>query len=161
MTKMIKTILYATDLSESSLNVFQTALDLAKQYQAKLLFLHVVGPVNTTGAAAVNVYFPSGVLEELYRESMNEVMENVNKKMENLYKQELEDAMPGEEFQSYILEGSPAPTIIKTAEKMDADLIVIGSHSYSKLEKFLIGSVANKVINSLVKPVMLIPVASD
>lgn len=161
MSASIKTILYATDLSDHSSNVFQMALDLAKQYKAKLLFLHVVEPLGTTAAAAVNVYFPSGALEALYSQSMDEAYKNINKKMESLYKKKLEAVMPNEHFQSYIIEGIPASTIIKSAEKMDADIIVLGSHSHSMLDKLLIGSVANKVVNQSTKPVLLIPTKND
>lgn len=160
MSKSIKTILYATDINEGSSVVFQAALNLAKQYQAKLLFLHVVEPLGTTAAAAVSIYFPSGSLEEFYKQSMDEAYKNINMKMESLYKKKLEDELPGEQFQSYILEGIPAVTIIKTAEKMDADIIVLGSNSHSTLDNFLVGSVANKVINRSSKPVLLVPVKS-
>ncbi|MFT6388247.1 MAG: nucleotide-binding universal stress UspA family protein [Cellvibrionaceae bacterium] len=48
MSEVIKTILYATDFSDNSSRVFQMELGLAKQYQAKLLFLHVVEPLSAS-----------------------------------------------------------------------------------------------------------------
>ena len=50
------------------------------------------------------------------------------------------------EVESIILEGSPAVEIIDFAEKNDIDLIVMGSHGKSAIQRFLIGSVAEKVI---------------
>ena len=161
MSASIKTILYATDLSDNSSKVFEMALSLAKQYQAKLLFLHVVEPLNTTAAAAVNVYFPSGSLEEFQEKNMQEAYKNINKKMVTLYKEALEATLPGEEFQSYVIDGNPAATIIKSAEKMSADIIVMGSNSHSGIATFLLGSVANKVVNRSSKSVLLVPARND
>lgn len=42
--------------------------------------------------------------------------------------------------------GSPAGEIIEQAEKWNADLIVVGSRSRSKLDRFLLGSVAQRVV---------------
>ncbi len=161
MSKPINTIMYATDLCENSLNVFQFALSMAEQYKAKLLFLHVIEPLSTAAATAVNVYFPSGELEKLYNQSMDEAYKNINQKMESLYKETLEATIPGEEFQSFILEGVPDQVILKSAQKMNADLIVMGSHTHSALDKLLVGSVANKVVNQCAKPVLLVPTAKD
>ncbi len=50
------------------------------------------------------------------------------------------------EIESIILEGSPAVEIIDFAEKNDIDLIVMSSHGKSAIQRFPIGSVAEKVI---------------
>ena len=157
MSNTIKAILYATDLNESSLNAFRFALSLAKQYQAKLLFLHVVEPLNATAIAAVNVYFSSGALEGFYKKSMDEVYSNINTKMETLYRTNLDGVIPSENFQFYILEGMPASLIVKSAEEMDADMIAMESRSHSGVDKFIMGSVANKVASCSNKPVLLMP----
>ncbi|WP_428634419.1 universal stress protein, partial [Sedimenticola sp.] len=59
--------------------------------------------------------------------------------------------------QTLIVEGMPAPTIIKTADKMDVDLVVMGSHGHNTLENLFVGSVASKVVNRCSKPVLLVP----
>lgn len=159
MSDTIKTILYATDLSEKSLNVFQMALGLAQKHEARILFFHVIEPLNNAARASMGVYFPSGELERLYDESMEEAYNNINAQMEKLYKGELNKVMPSMEFQSFILEGVPDQVIVKSAQKMGVDLIVMGSHSHGALEKLLVGSVANKVINQCALPVLLVPTA--
>jgi len=51
------------------------------------------------------------------------------------------------EVTSEVLFGSPDSRIDETAEEMDADLIVIGSHGYNRWERLLLGSVSNSVVH--------------
>ena len=44
-----------------------------------------------------------------------------------------------------ILTGSPKQVILDEAEAFDADLIVVGSHGYGALDRFLLGSVSQAV----------------
>jgi nucleotide-binding universal stress UspA family protein len=44
-----------------------------------------------------------------------------------------------------VLRGSPKHAIIEEAERWGADLIVVGSHGYSALERFLLGSVSQSI----------------
>ena len=50
------------------------------------------------------------------------------------------------EVESVILEGSPVDEIVDFADKNDIDLIVMGSHGKSAIQRFLIGSLAEKVV---------------
>ena len=43
--------------------------------------------------------------------------------------------------------GSPRPTILDEAEDWGADLIVMGSHGYGALKRFLLGSVSQAVVS--------------
>ncbi|MGN1185899.1 MAG: universal stress protein, partial [Methanobrevibacter wolinii] len=47
-----------------------------------------------------------------------------------------------------VKEGSPAPVILDVAEDENIDLIVIGSSGKSSFDRFLMGSVASKVVKS-------------
>jgi nucleotide-binding universal stress UspA family protein len=46
-----------------------------------------------------------------------------------------------------VLFGSPESRIVETAEQMQADLIVVGSHGYNRWERLLLGSVSDSVIH--------------
>jgi nucleotide-binding universal stress UspA family protein len=61
--------------------------------------------------------------------------------------------VPGEEI---IARGKPADVIIDTAEKVGADLIVMGSLGMSAIERVLIGSVSDKVVRHAQCPVLLV-----
>jgi len=47
---------------------------------------------------------------------------------------------------SDILFGSPDSRIVETAEEIEADMIVLGSHGYKRWERLLLGSVSNSVV---------------
>jgi nucleotide-binding universal stress UspA family protein len=46
-----------------------------------------------------------------------------------------------------VLFGSPDSRIVETAETWNADLIVVGSHGYSRWERLLLGSVSDSVVH--------------
>lgn len=45
------------------------------------------------------------------------------------------------------LSGSPDSRIVETAEAMNADLIIVGSHGYNRWERLLLGSVSDSVVH--------------
>ena len=55
-----------------------------------------------------------------------------------------------------VLQGNPSQEILKSAREMEADLIVIGSRGRTGIEKFLLGSVAEKVVLQSPIPVLMI-----
>ena len=55
-----------------------------------------------------------------------------------------------------IEEGDPSVRIINVSNRLNVDLIVLGSKGTSKIGQFLIGSVANKVVQYAHKPVMVV-----
>lgn len=46
-----------------------------------------------------------------------------------------------------VLFGSPESRIVETAEEMNADLIIVGSHGYGSWERLLLGSVSDSVVH--------------
>jgi nucleotide-binding universal stress UspA family protein len=54
-------------------------------------------------------------------------------------------------------DGDAAESIVKVVKEMDIDIIVMGSHSRSGLEKMLMGSVTEKVLHHSSVPVLIIP----
>ena len=65
-----------------------------------------------------------------------------------------EDA--GVEVEPLILEGHPAEEILNFAEKQDSDMIVIGSLGKTDIERFLIGSVSEKIVRNAKVPVLVV-----
>ena len=62
----------------------------------------------------------------------------------------------GVDVRKWILEGQPAKEILKLAEEESIDLIVMGTLGRSGIEKFLLGSVADKVIRGSKIPVLVV-----
>ena len=59
-------------------------------------------------------------------------------------------------FKGMVEEGDPSAIIIDISSKLNVDLIVLGRRGTSELGHFLIGSVANKVVQYAHKPVMVV-----
>src|SRR4030095_14338283 len=55
-----------------------------------------------------------------------------------------------------LLEGDPAPQITRATRSKRADLLVVGTHGRTGLTKFLVGSVANRVVATASCPVVTV-----
>src|SRR5690606_9291538 len=60
-------------------------------------------------------------------------------------------------IQTVVKEGDFGEQILATAAEMNADIIVMGTHSRRGLEKILVGSVAEKVLRHSTIPLFIIP----
>lgn len=65
-------------------------------------------------------------------------------------------AIKGLNVRKWIMEGQPAKEILRLAEEQSFDLIVMGTLGRSGIEKFLLGSVADKVIRGSKIPVLIV-----
>ncbi|KIH76959.1 Nucleotide-binding universal stress protein, UspA family [Geoalkalibacter ferrihydriticus] len=148
--KDLKTVLYATDFSESSDFAFEFALTLAKKFDARLLLVHVVNePVDLRGFYVPHISFDK--LEE-------EIQEGAKKMMEKFCRKHLSDYS---NYETFVLPGIPYDEIIKKGEEEQADLIVMGTHGRTGLDHVLFGSTAEKVVRKSPIPVMTIRVTDS
>jgi nucleotide-binding universal stress UspA family protein len=161
MSKLIEKILYAVDLGKTAKPALIMALNLARNHDAKLILLFAVEPYSSSAAESAYLYFPQESLEEMHERSVEEVKEKINQQIQDSYSELIGSELPDEKFEIHVIDGVPASIIIKTAEKMNVDLIVMGCHSHGALDNLFLGSVANKVINRSTKPVLLVPIKTD
>jgi len=54
------------------------------------------------------------------------------------------------------LKGDPATEITEYAKKGDFDMVIMGSHGMGAAKRFLLGSVANKVVLDINKPILIV-----
>ncbi|HEY7745189.1 MAG TPA: universal stress protein [Desulfuromonadales bacterium] len=140
-----KTILFATDFSESSDYAFQYAYSVAKKFNARLLLVHVINePVDLRGFYVPHISFEK--LEE-------EIEEGAQKMMEKFCRAHIRDY---DNYESIIVPGIPYDEIIKKATDYSADLIILGTHGRTGLDHVLFGSTAEKVVRKSPVPVMTI-----
>jgi nucleotide-binding universal stress UspA family protein len=57
--------------------------------------------------------------------------------------------------------GFPADSIVRTAEERGVDLVVMATHGYGGLSRWAFGSVADKVLQGLTRPVLLVRAGAD
>jgi nucleotide-binding universal stress UspA family protein len=142
-SELFQKIVLATDGSEYSANVVKYAIELAKISEAKIYAIYVVDTGVFTSipmdVAWTNMY-------ELLKQEGNVATNQV----------ESEAMADNIEVESITVEGHPAEEIIKLAEDKSADIIVMGTLGKSGLDRFLLGSVAEKVSRTSKIPVMIV-----
>ena len=139
-------ILVAIDDSEISVNVIQQAAQLAKALNSEITVVEVM---------ALDPY-----LAETYIRlgQSNDLIERVRGYVqENLAKAEQKFEELGLTVATQILEGFSVPQeIINAAQNLGADLIIMGSHGRTGFKKFILGSVAQKVLGESHIPVLIV-----
>jgi nucleotide-binding universal stress UspA family protein len=134
----IRSILYPTDFSESSAQAYRVACSLARDYGAKLIVLHVAPP-ETVYSGLIAAPSPN-----LYHAELEKWLEH------------LEIAVAGIRVEHRLKEGDPAKEILGLAGEVSCDLIVMGSHGRTSLERLLVGSVAETVFRHASCPVLIV-----
>ncbi|WP_432696337.1 universal stress protein [Marinobacterium sp. YM272] len=127
----IKTILYTTSLGEHTRPVFRQAVNLANQFQAHLLMLHVVEPVGEMGRALIHTYLPEDVITKMHDEGIDRVLGQMKERLEKYRDEELKELDHDIAFdvEPVIAEGQHADTILSQAAKLNADIIVMGQEN--------------------------------
>lgn len=145
--KQLKTILYATDFSDSSAVGAETALYLARLGGARLHVLHVISEF----AAMQRTMIPPSVFETLEREI--EVQAVVQ--MKAFCHQHFGDQVDTE---THTTIGIPFKEILAKAAQVKADLIIIGTHGSTGIEHVIVGSTAERLLRRTTRiPVMAVP----
>jgi nucleotide-binding universal stress UspA family protein len=133
----IKTILHPTDFSKPSEAALRFACSLARDYQARLLLLHVIEPPVYYGELGMSVPLPADFNESL------------NRRLTALVPADW--ALPVE---TLLIEGGASKEILRVAEERLCNLIVLGTHGRTGLSRVLLGSVAEDVIRHSRVPVL-------
>jgi nucleotide-binding universal stress UspA family protein len=155
-----KNILYTTDLTQNSEYAFKHAMLLARKSSAKVHILHVVPEVDTSFRSYVTSMMGEGNLERLEVDHENEARETLSKRLENFAKEELEDFPEDHKniTDIEVVHGHAVPEILHAADKINADVIVMGTHGKGALAHTFLGSVAEKVLHKSKRPVFVIPI---
>lgn len=132
--KELKTILFGTDFTDNSRAAFDYALTLASLSGAKLHVLHVIGELVDQRRSMIQ--------PEAFELLEKEVEIHAVKEMNAFCKTHLAEVPHSSE----VVLGVPFQQIIKRAEEIKADLIVIGTHGHMPLENVLVGSTAERVV---------------
>lgn len=136
-------ILVPVDFSECSCDAFDYALSLARQYNGRIILLHVVD------SRSYESIFHIHMISEQQAGDM--LRQHCVKKYESML---ADHDTGGVEIEQRIREGHPYVEIVREAAREKVDLIVIGTHGRSGLDHILFGSVAEKVVRKAPCPVL-------
>jgi len=138
---MYDNILLPTDGSESMAPVIDHAIELATVHGASVHALYVA---NTAS------------LSDLPMESSWENVSDALRKQGKAAVEAVEQRAGEVPVESAVLDGSPSGEIIEYSEENDIDVIVMGTHGRSGVDRLLLGSVAERVLRSASVPVLTV-----
>ncbi len=141
--KPIERILAAVDFSESSQETVQAASYLAKGVKAKLTILHIVNQAPFDG----HFFGPTSV------ELMNQVEEKARVELTSAVKEWVEE---GQEAQVEVDMGVPYVDILRYAKNQKFQFLVTGTHGRHGLDRILLGSVAETLLQKSEVPVWIV-----
>jgi nucleotide-binding universal stress UspA family protein len=151
----MKKVLIALDYDPTAQKVAEAGASLAKSMNAEVIMLHVISdPVYYSSGEYSPIMGFTGFMEMGPVQSINnDMLKNASLQYLNKSKQHLGD----ETIQTLVKEGDFAESILDTAKEINADIIVMGSHSRKWLENIIMGSVTEKVLNHTSIPLFIIP----
>ena len=127
----VQKILYATDFSSYSNQAYFHAVALAENHGASLTVLFVL-PSNWSD--------DDGEDRDYWRQQLEQIR----------------PLDPNIRVRHVLLEGDPAAEIVRFSQDMNMDLIVMGTHGRTGLERLLMGSVAEKVMRQATCSVLVV-----
>lgn len=139
----VNTILVPVDFSPGALHALNFAVSLARRLGSSIVLVHVM-----------DLIYVSGQLDSRRLRSLRtEAHEDAKRLLARLAKRRVRPHVP---VRHHLLNGTASAKIVEMATRTGVDLIVMGSEGRSGLKRFLIGSVAEKVIRHADCPVLVV-----
>jgi nucleotide-binding universal stress UspA family protein len=138
-----QTVLLPFDFSTAATEAIATARDMVARPEL-LYVVHVIAPLDSNSPA-----YLAGALD----------LDKLRARADAALEKALREAGV-EQAQRRISTGDPASEILDVAREIGADLIVIPSHGKTGLLRWMLGSVAERVVRRATCPVLVLPVAA-
>lgn len=135
-------ILFATDGAKQSEAASEMLRSLALSDGDEIKIVSVVDMAVPMAIDIYGGYLPdSSELEKNARENAAKLLEQTETRIKSYF--------PDKNLliSSEVLFGAPESRIVETAEAIHPDIIVLGSHGYSRWERLLLGSVSDSVVH--------------
>ena len=141
----LKKILVPVDFSSFSLDALEYGCELASRFGAEVHLFYVVSDALLMYTAAQTMVDAEAVICQ--------EKEQGRKKLEQAVPEKWQGKIT---FHHHVEVGEPVAEIIKFADSLEADLLVMGTHGRTGLKHILLGSVAEKVVRGAHLPVMTV-----
>jgi nucleotide-binding universal stress UspA family protein len=141
--KQIKKILLAVDFAPQSVRMAHQARAMAEASGAEVLAVHAVRPFEMM---TEGMDVPGAVVLEWY-EAQKPLLE---RQLTAFCQEHLGSCR----FRTFLVEGEPAAEIVKLAGDESVDLVLLATHGFGAFRRFILGSVAAKVLHDSPTPVL-------
>lgn len=150
----MKKVLIAIDYHPVSEKVTNAGYELAQNLNAEVCLIHVMDDVGFYGAQYPTFMGYDGYTGMVPDLDVAMEMRNIAEEFMDKAKQHLKD----DNVKTHLAEGDTVKSIIQFGEDWGANVLVMGTHSHSVLEKLLLGTVAERILEKTKIPVYLVPV---
>ena len=156
----MKTILVPVDFSPATGGVIVLAREMARAFETEVHLVHVREIAAMPAYPAATIGYPGlGIPEMAMTSGVPTLPADVpnEKRTSRLEALQEELAQSGLKVTAHEPEGTVVSEILKVAETISADLIVMGSHGHGSVYNLLVGSVTEGVLKAGKCPVLLVP----
>jgi nucleotide-binding universal stress UspA family protein len=146
----MKNLLVTIDFNGSEQKLVEMAHTIAKSYSSKVWLLHVTAPdPDFVGYDVGPQYIRDFRAEELKNE--HKALQGIAIDLEN----------KGLNAEGILIQGATLEIILKEADHLDIDLIIVGYEDHNFLYEALVGSVSSKLIKKTKIPVLVVPIDEE
>ena len=152
----MRKILVAVDGSKSAQKAAKKAAELADDLKAEVTLIHVYAesaqiPVNQFNEVAS--YLSAETMEEI----MSQQEDTIKEKRQKILDEDAEFFEDrGIKPEKVLLHGDPADEVCDYAEKNNFELIIVADKGHGKVERFLLGSISDKIVRHAKTSVMVV-----
>jgi nucleotide-binding universal stress UspA family protein len=151
----MKKILIAIDYHPTAEKVALYGHNLSKAMGANVALLHVLADPTYYSSS---IYDPIMGFDGFTNFSMTQIsIVDELEKNSHHYLNKIKSFLGDDEIKNYVRSGNCADVIIETAKELEAEIIVMGSHSQKWLEHLMIGSATETVLRKINLPLYIIP----
>lgn len=150
-------VLIAIDYNPTSQEVAEKGYSLARTMGAEVCLIHVISDVAHYGMR----YPPFLGYDGFDAGAVDIELVNQRREMTEDYLKTAAEHLGDPSVSTYLAEGDAARAILDYADEWNADLIVLGTHSHSVLEKLFMGTVASTILEKTKVPVFVVPVKKE
>lgn len=146
---MFKHLLVPLDGSHLAEAALPAAMELAAQFDSQITLLRIIQPTHLIMTAADGSLY-TDLLTELRQQTETDARQYLHSHLNKLRQQ-------GYRVEMQLNEGEAvAENILETAERKNADTIVMSTHGRGGISRWVFGSVADRVLRQATIPVLLI-----
>jgi len=138
-------------------------MNSGKKHDAAVVILYVSEPLSTTAYAVTFSYLSEEQEKKISEEKLVYVKNHIKKQLQIVCEKELKnDPECADRVESIeICEGFPAEMILRKADELNCDVIVMGTHGKGFLRNTFLGSTSKRVLRRTRKPVFIIPLPKE
>ena len=159
MIPRIKSILYTTDLSKNSAYAFRYAVNSAQRHDARIDILHVIETLSPSTEGLLATILSEAKIEKVREETKESLKKRIETRVNQFAERELNgDPETLKRIASIaVVFGDPANEILQKADELNSDIVILGTHGKGIIGHTFLGSVSEKVLHRIAKPVFIIP----